>query len=78
MKRIKKPVVKEEVITVEITHDEFADICARLCAELMMDAPDNGMDMGAALAMSLALADFSAILMHRLFDDEEETEGEED
>lgn len=78
MKRTKKPVIKEEVVSIEITIDEFAEIATRTCAELMIEAPDNGMDIDAALAMSLALAlaDFSAILMHKLFDDEEETEEE--
>lgn len=74
MKRIKKPVVKEEITAVEITADEFADIAARECAEFLNSAPTE--DMHHAVMMSLLLAEFSANLMHRLFDVEDDGKAE--
>ena len=75
MKRIKKPVVREEITTIEITADEFAEIAAQECAEMLKSAPHE--DMHFAVLLSLSFAEFSANLMHRLFDetDEEEAEG---
>lgn len=77
MKRIKKPVVKEvqdEILAIEITEDEFADIAAQECAKALAEHDDG--DFGFALLMSIAFADFSARLMHRLFDDESEDKAE--
>jgi hypothetical protein len=77
MKRIKKSVpvpVTEEVVAVEITADEFAEIAAHECAKALADAPVE--DMHFAIMLSLAFADFSANLMHRLFDDPEEEDAE--
>ena len=67
MKRIKKPIVKDEIVAIEITAEEFAEIAAHECAETMKSVPDD--DFQFALMMSIAFADFSARLMHRLFDE---------
>lgn len=77
MKRIKKPVVREvkdEILAVEITADEFAEIAAQECSNALSEHADD--DFGFALLMSIAFADFSARLMTRLFDDESEDKPE--
>ena len=74
MKRTKKPVVKEEIISVEMTADEFAEIAAQECANALADAGEE--DMGFGIMLSLAFAEFSARLMHRIFDDPEECKAE--
>lgn len=77
MKRTKKPVVKEEVVSVEITQEEFAEIAARECAKALQDACDcDEGNIEFAITLSLAFAEFSANLMHRIFDEPEESEEE--
>lgn len=73
MKRTKKPVVKEEIVSVELTADEFAYIAAQECANTMRDFHSDDSEFAVMLAFSFA--EFSARLMHRIFD-ETETESE--
>ena len=75
MKRTKKPVVKEEVVSVEITADEFAELAARECASVLHQVDADEMDF--AIHLSMAFAEFSANLMHRIFDEPEESEKAE-
>ena len=74
MKRTKKPVVKEEIVSVELTADEFAEIAAQECANALAVADEE--DMHFAITLSLAFAEFSARLMHRIFDEPEERKEE--
>ena len=74
MKRTKKPVIKEEIVSVEMTADEFAEIAAQECANALAVADDD--DMGFAITLSMAFAEFSARLMHRIFDDIDGCEAE--
>lgn len=71
---VEKTVVQEDVIAVQITKDEFATLAAKECAKIVADAPEENFVL--AMLIGTVLADFCALLAHRMFDDvEEEAEG---
>lgn len=81
MKKIKE-VIKEEVVAVQITADEFAKVSAKVCADMYMQLADDAEteeDVELAILLPMTCAKFAAQMMAKIFvDTDEESEEKKD
>lgn len=77
MEKVKK-VISEEVVAVNITEEEFAQLAAEECTKVLMDSMSDDDDpVGFSLYMSMTCAKYAAHLMDRIFHNDEKEESED-
>ena len=77
MKKIKTTV--EEVVAVQITEEEFAELAAEECTKMFLEMSQTGEPSSLNVLLPMTCAKFAAHLLVRLFEEnnEENEESEE-